>query len=161
MLVAVVVSRTAVLGDGHRHIDRADRLVTVNHIECHVGEVIANVGEHLIGQTHIGRTGICSRSRSRSTTECDIAVHIVKGCTSRGGIAVHAVRLTVVVHRAVSTRNRHCSLDRLDHQLTVSDHEGHIREVGVRVREVVGCQRHRVRTGIRTAHRSTSAEREV
>ena len=67
----------------------------------------------------------------------------------------------VVVHCVFMTRDRHRHVDRLDHQLPVLDHKGHVREVVIRVREVPGLQLHVIAARVRPADGIVPAEREV
>ena len=161
MLGAVVVSLTAVLGDGHHNtVQSRDGLVTVRHFEGHVREVVVRVGEHSVGETHVGRTHIRSACRSRAA-ERDAAVDIVERVLAGSRVARHRVRRAVVGRGLGITRNRHRHSNRLDHQLTVYNVEGHRAEVGIRVGEVSSGQVHAVSAGIRADHRGIAAEGEV
>ena len=60
MLGTVIVNLGAVLGNGHRHINRFNGLITVGHLKGHRTEVAVGVGELACCQTHIGGTDICS-----------------------------------------------------------------------------------------------------
>ena len=63
MLVTVVVSRTAVLGNRHRHIDRIDGQRTVGNVERHRAEVVARILEIVSTQFHSIGTSVRTADR--------------------------------------------------------------------------------------------------
>ena len=59
-------------GNGHFHIDRKDRLVTISHIKGHI-KIVIIVAECSSGQAHVRGTGIGTGSFRSLTDEADKA----------------------------------------------------------------------------------------
>ena len=159
MFISIIICRTTVLGDGHRHIDRVNRLVTVCHVEGHIREVIIIVGEHLTSQAHVSRTSICPGCSSR-TREREVLIG-VKVIANRDIVTAHTVLCSVVIHCRGVARDRHRHFNRIDLQRTVHNIERHRAKVAVRIGEVSSRKVHVVSSDVRTLGRVTAAEREV
>ena len=58
MLSAIIVNCTIMSGDGNKHIDRVDRLITIGHNESDFREIVVLIAELFSSQAHFGRSGI-------------------------------------------------------------------------------------------------------
>ena len=159
MFISIIICRTTVLGDGHRHIDRVNRLVTVCHVEGHIREVIIIVGEHLTSQAHVSRTSIRPGCSSR-TREREVLIG-VKVIANRDIVTAHTVLCSVVIHCRGVARDRHRHFNRVNRQRTIYNLERHRSEVGVRIGEVSSRKVHVVCSDVRALGRVAAAEREV
>ena len=160
MLGRVVRHCIAVLCNGHRHINRIDRLVAVRHVEGHSCEVRVGVYELLCRQVHV-RGARIRPGRRRCTVEGEVLRHVIQSGIRGRGVAAHAVLFAVVVRRVVRTADGYHSVDRGDRLVAVRYVEGDTLEVAVRVRELATCQVHVRGARIRPGRRCCTAEGEV
>ena len=176
MFLTVVGGGVVRTHDGHRGVNRGDGLVAVRHLEGHLIEVLVRVGELFLRETHIRLTvGIRAfhhiRSGCRGRAAEDevniVARHLVQVGAGRGGVTRHGMFLTVVRGGVVRTHDRDRGIDLVDGLVTVRDIEDDIREVGVRVGELVlrtggrTLQTHVRGTGNGSGSRSRTAEGKV
>ena len=117
--------------------DRRDGHVTIHHREVDRGEVLVRVGKMALRETHVLRSHVCARSRSRGG-----AMHIGSGIIAIPSAGIHRVaghglgraviHLTVVI-----TRDGHRDrIHRIDRQLTINHRDIVIGGRGVRVQRV-------------------------
>ena len=142
MGLAVVAGGVNCTGDGDRHIDALDGDVAVGDAEGDV-EVLVGVGELFVGQFHIGSTGAGSVGRCFAV-EGEVngfAGNSVQVAVSRGGVAVHGVRCTVVVNGIDSTCDGDGDGQRVDGEFAFGHAECGV-NVGIVVGEQVGIESH-------------------
>ena len=152
-------------GDGHRHVNRLNGLITVNHIKAHQ-VLVVQIAEVFNVKTHSGRTNICSSSCS-VTAELDIArqikinirssifmvsfntCHLITRNGMRRSVVIGGIRITCNIHNHNTCR--------YNLQPTVSDIEGNI-EVVVIIGELTLVQTHVVNTHCSTRSNCTAIE---
>ena len=169
VLLAVVVGRVVLADDGDGHVDGLDLLVTVGDVEGDGLEVGVRVGELPGCQAHVGLSRIGARrgddvinqNRIVGRREREVLRHIVEVGVCRGRIAGHGVCLAIVVGGVVRTNDSDDCVDLVDGLVAVGDVEGDLREVVVRVRELVGRKTHVGGAGVSAGRLGGAAEREV
>ena len=159
MCCTVVRCRVARAGDGHCHIHRINNQLTIHDREGYVREVGVGIGEVIRLQFHIIGTGVRSTDAiGTAEGEVSFGVELVADGYI---VAANRVLLTVIGDFVAVFSDGHRYIDRVDSQLAVYDHEGHVREVIISIGEVSCLQLHVIRTGIRSADAGSSAEGEV
>ena len=154
VLSAVVSGSVVCTRDGDDGGNRSDYLVTVNHHEAHIREVVARIGELLLGETHIGLTISVRAFHHVGTSGCGVAAEgeVVGRVQCRGLISNHDARHVVARHRVCRTVIRECTRvtrnghrharERVDGLVAVSHDEVHLGEVRVRVGKLLGSETH-------------------
>ena len=146
-------------GDSHRHVNRLDGLITVNHVEAHQ-ELVIRVGEVSSIKIHERSTDIRSTSssvsieldsRSRIIAVVSDMIFICRMTLDRSNhIARNGMRRSTIISSINVTRNIHNhNTCRHNLQPTVSHIEGNVKVV-VGVGELAFVQAHVINT-----HRST------
>ena len=111
MLSAVIRIAPGMTGDGHRHADRLDCLVTVRNYKGHFSEVGVFVHEHICRQAHVcgTRFGPC---RSSGSAEGEVIFRILR-VVDTDVISADAMFFGIIVCRIVMPGNGHNHVCRL------------------------------------------------
>ena len=159
MGLTIVINFSALLRHGHSGVDLVDLQLTVHNDEGHRVEVSVRVREVTGNKAHGISSGVRA-AHCRVTTEGEVG----SGVQRVGDdyvIAAHTVQLAVVVHRVAVLGDGHRHVNRLDHQLTILNVEGHVGEVVVRVREIARNKAHGICSGVHAAHCRITTEGKV
>ena len=146
--------------DRHGSRDRMDGLVTVSHLECHIGEISIGILELRYVQSHVRRTGVGTGSLCRAA-ESEVS-HFVERVADAHVVAAHGVRRAVIVNGITMAGDGHHHVGhRSDCLVAIGHGECH----GIEVRAVVGklffSQSHLGRTLVGALGLSRAAEGEV
>ena len=147
VLCPVIICCVVGAGNGHCHIDRMNRQITVCNLKDDFGEIAVIVIELIILEAHVCGARICSENRRilvHTLSGCEVKIFfLVKRIADLCLIAVNAVLSAVIRKRAGTSGNRHHHfVYRCDGLIAVCNFECHIFEVFVCVRELVILQAH-------------------
>ena len=165
MLLAVIRLGLRVARNLYNHFcfDRVDLEPAVGNFKRHLREVLALVIRELVsGQTHRVGTRV-GALRFRGASKREVICRVQRVADAGNRIALDAVLLAVIrlgLRVALNLYN-HFGFDRVDLEPAVSNVKPHVREVAVRVCELVSVQPHRVGAHIRSRRFRGAAEREV
>ena len=153
MFLTIKGGRVVMAGDGHRHVDLVDGLVTVRHNKCHRTEVRVRVGELVLRsgrrtlQAHVGGTGIGALggdntvhiNRICGRSEDKVMLHIIQCGVSHSRVTANVMLVAVIRQSAVRTHDGDRHINRVYLLVTVGHVEGHLVEIRV------GIGEHRIR----------------
>ncbi len=158
-VLAAVIGRGIVMsGDGHRHIDRFDRLVAVRHLEGNGAEVAVSILELAGCQVHVRGACVCAL-RFGCSAEVEVSFRVQRAADLFHGVAGDSMLVAVIRSFSVRADNLHCDVDRGNRLIAVCHIEGHVCEVAVVVREGIRRQVHFCGSDIRLSSRTVSARK--